>query len=141
MHNTIGDVALTNISRETISYHDFVEYAKQRFLAFCSASGMYYVLSMFLNFGRFSASSCSCEKSSCKKRVYMKTGSLSELNAKLLSLCILSPVFHMISFPVLNYLQCSFELLHINLGYNCKFKKVFYIFKYMLPKLHFYPSK
>ena len=34
MHNTIGDVALPDISRKTNYFHDFVQYPKQKFLAF-----------------------------------------------------------------------------------------------------------
>ena len=35
VHNTlVGDVALTNISREAKYFHGFVQYAKQKFFAF-----------------------------------------------------------------------------------------------------------
>ena len=34
LHKTMGDVALTNISRETNYFHDFVKYPKQKFFAF-----------------------------------------------------------------------------------------------------------
>ena len=50
MHNTKGDVALTNISREKCCFHDLVQYPKQKFFAFPRPQ---YVLSMFLNFGHF----------------------------------------------------------------------------------------
>ena len=35
MHNTIGDVAQTNISRETDYLHEFVQYPIQKFLKLC----------------------------------------------------------------------------------------------------------
>ena len=51
MHNSIGDVALTNISRETSCFHDFsVQYPKQKFSPFFNLG---YVLSLLLNFGLF----------------------------------------------------------------------------------------
>ena len=49
LHNTIGDVVLTNMSRETSYFYDFVQYPKKVSLASD-------VLSMFLNFGQLSAS-------------------------------------------------------------------------------------
>ena len=57
MHNAIG-VALTNLSPESNDFHEFVQYPKYKFLAFPQPQ---YVLSMFLNFGRFSTS-CSYKK-------------------------------------------------------------------------------
>ena len=58
MHNTKGDVALMNISRETSCFHDLLQHPKQKFLAFPQPQ---YVLRMFLHFGHFSAS-CSYKK-------------------------------------------------------------------------------
>ena len=60
MHNTKGDVALMNMSRETSCFRDLLQYPKQKFLAFPQPQ---YVLRMFFNFGHFSASF------SCKKKV------------------------------------------------------------------------
>ena len=34
MHNTVGDVALVNISRETKYYRDFIRYPKYTFFSF-----------------------------------------------------------------------------------------------------------
>ena len=65
MLNTTNDVALMKISRETNYFHDLVQYPKQScglsdqmFFAFPQ---LWYVASMFLNFGHFSAS-CSYKK-------------------------------------------------------------------------------
>ena len=53
MYNTIGDVALMNISRERNYHHDFVsQYPKQKFFDFPQPQ---YVRSIFLNFGHSSA--------------------------------------------------------------------------------------
>ena len=58
MHNTVGDVALTNISRETKNFQDFVEYDTSTGQNKSSSPflSLGYVLRMFLNFGHFSAS-------------------------------------------------------------------------------------
>ena len=68
MHNTKADVALMNISRDKNYFHYLVQYPKQKFFAFPQPQ---YVLSMFLNFGHFSAS-CSYKNGSYKKSVYRK---------------------------------------------------------------------
>ena len=66
MHNTVGDVSLTNISRETNYFHDLVQYLKcKKFSPFLSFT---YVLSMFLNLRRFPASPVFI----LKKRSYQK---------------------------------------------------------------------
>ena len=70
MHNTLGDVALTNISRETKNFQDFVEYdtstgQNKRSSPFLRLG---YVLNKFLNFGYFSAS-CSYKNGSYKRIV------------------------------------------------------------------------
>ena len=52
MHKTFGDIALMNNGRETNYFHDFVQFSKQKFFA---SPQPQYVLSMFLNFGRFGA--------------------------------------------------------------------------------------
>ena len=36
MHNTVGDVPLTNISRETNYFHDFCAVSKKKLFAFPS---------------------------------------------------------------------------------------------------------
>ena len=36
MHNSVGDVALTNICRETDYFHDLVQYPEKKFLAVLS---------------------------------------------------------------------------------------------------------
>ena len=64
MHDTKGDVALTNDNREKKYFDDFVQYPKSKFFAFPQPQ---YVLSTFLDFGHFSAS-CSYEKGSYKKK-------------------------------------------------------------------------
>ena len=48
MYNTVGDVAVTNIRRETNHFHNFVQYPKQTFFAFPQPRD---VLRMCLNFG------------------------------------------------------------------------------------------
>ena len=54
MHNTVGDVALTNIRRlETNYFHDFVQYPRQKLFAVSQPQN---VPRMFLNFGHFSVS-------------------------------------------------------------------------------------
>ena len=65
MYNTKGDVALMNISRENNYFLDLVQYPKYTFFVFPQPQ---YVLSMFLNFGYFSAS-CSYKKVFIKKSV------------------------------------------------------------------------
>ena len=65
MHNTKGDVALMNNSRETNYFHDLVQHPKWKFFVFPQPE---YVLSMYLNFGHFSAS-CSYRKALIKKSV------------------------------------------------------------------------
>ena len=41
MHNTIGDVVLTNISRESNYYRDFVQNPKYKFFAFSQSLGLF----------------------------------------------------------------------------------------------------
>ena len=41
MHNTVGDVTLTNISRETNDFQNFVQYPKTKVLCLSSSSGMF----------------------------------------------------------------------------------------------------
>ena len=57
MHNTIGDVTLTSIRRETIYHHDhddIVQYPKSKFFAFPRPHFVSkFVLLVFLNFGHF----------------------------------------------------------------------------------------
>ena len=69
MYNTKGNVALTSISRETKYIHDLVHSPKWKFLAFPQPQ---YALSMFLNFGHFSAS-CSYRKVLLYQKKYTQT--------------------------------------------------------------------
>ena len=66
MHNIVGDVAFTNISWEITFSHGFVQNPKQ---TFCDFPRPQYVLSMFLNFGHFSAS-CPYKKDSRYEKEY-----------------------------------------------------------------------
>ena len=61
MHSAIGDAALTIISRKTNYFHGFVQYPLKKRLLFPSFA---YALSMFSNFGHFSA------LRSYKRRIY-----------------------------------------------------------------------
>ena len=61
MHNTIGDVALANITREMNYFHDLVQYPKHKFCAFPQLRVD--VLSMFLHF-ELSSASCSYKEGS-----------------------------------------------------------------------------
>ena len=74
MHNTIGDVALTNISRQTKYFRDLVQYPKQKFFAFPQPRAD--VLGMFFKFRHFSVSR------SCNWKV-LALGTLYPLTANL----------------------------------------------------------
>ena len=63
MHNAIGSVTPTNISRETDYFHVVMQYLKQKPSSFLSPG---YALSMLFNFGHSSASA-SYKRESCKK--------------------------------------------------------------------------
>ena len=72
MHNTTGDVAVTNINEKQIISVRLCSIQEKSSLPFLSLE---YVLSTFLNFGHFSAS-CSYKKRFLKKK------SLFELSEK-----------------------------------------------------------